>query len=80
MKNIGLEEVNHEEKYARLTKKWLSPDDLEKEYGFSKSTQAKMRMVSSNSKIPYHKIGSKYIRYSRADIDAWIKEHKVRGV
>lgn len=80
MENINLEGINFTEVYAKLTKKWLSPNDLEAEYGFSKSTQAKMRMASSNSKIPYHKIGSKYIRYSREDIDVWIENHKVIGV
>ena len=64
---------------AMFTKRWLSPDDLEHEYGFSKSTQAKMRMSSSSSTIPFSKIGGKYIRYSRVSIDQWIEEHNVQG-
>jgi len=60
-----------------IQKRWLSPDDLEIEYGFSKSTQAKMRMVSSNSRIPYNKI-SRYIRYDRLEIDKWLENHQVQ--
>lgn len=60
-------------------KRWLSPEDLETEYGFSKSAQAKMRMLSNNSSLPFNKIGSKYIRYDRIEIDKWIESHQVRG-
>lgn len=59
-------------------KRWLTPSDLEEEYGFSKSTQAKMRMVSSSSTLPFSKIG-KYIRYDRFEIDKWLEDHKVQG-
>lgn len=62
-----------------IQKRWLSPDDLEQEYGFSKSTQAKMRMVSNSSSIPFSKIGGKYIRYDRLAIDAWLEAHQVQG-
>ncbi|MDD5399579.1 MAG: helix-turn-helix domain-containing protein [Sulfurimonas sp.] len=72
---MNLEEVG----YLKSTKRWLSPDDLADEYGFSKSTQSKMRMQSSNSTIPFSKVGGKYIRYSRASIDKWLEEHQVRG-
>ncbi len=75
----NLEKVNFVETYAKLTKRWLSPDDLEKEYGFSKSTQSKMRMQSSNSTIPFSKVGGKYIRYDRVAIDKWLEEHQMRG-
>lgn len=61
-----------------VSKRWLNPSELEIEYGFSKSTQAKMRMVSSGSNIPFSKIG-KYIRYDRITIDTWLEEHQVRG-
>lgn len=54
-------------------KRWLTPDDLVNEYGFSKSNQDKLRM---KRKIPYHKIG-RYVRYDRAEIDEWIKSNKV---
>ena len=62
-----------------MQKRWLSPDDLEQEYGFSKSTQAKMRMVINKSSIPFSKIGGKYIRYDRQKIDAWLETHQVQG-
>ena len=73
--SVNLEEIN----YVQSTKRWLSPEDLAKEYGFSKSTQSKMRMQNSNSTIPFSKIGGKYIRYDRVAIDIWLEEHKVRG-
>ena len=75
---INLEEkIDYPSRYAGYHKRWLSPEDLELEYGFSKSTQAKMRMIKSNSTIPFSKIGGKYIRYDRVAIDKWLEEHKV---
>lgn len=65
--------------YPQYAKRWLSPDDLEEEYGFSKSTQAKMRMLNNSSSIPFSKIGGKYIRYDRFAIDNWLEEHQVQG-
>ena len=65
--------------YAKSNKRWLNPSELEAEYGFSKSTQSKMRMQSSRSNIPFSKIG-KYIRYDRVAIDTWLAEHQVQGV
>ena len=61
-------------------KRWLSPSDLEEEYGFSKSTQAKMRMSSSSSSLPFVKIGAKFVRYDRYQIDKWLEEHQIQGV
>ncbi len=63
--------------YILLEKKWLSPDDLKIVYGFSTSIQAKMRMASSSSMIPYHKIG-KFVKYKREEIDLWIENHKIQ--
>lgn len=60
-------------------KRWLSPDDLALIYGFTKSTQAKMRMASNESTIPFSKIGGKYIRYDRIEIDKWLESHQVQG-
>ncbi|MCX6077480.1 MAG: helix-turn-helix domain-containing protein [Campylobacterales bacterium] len=77
--SISLEEVNYAEKYAKLAKRWLNPSELEAEYGFSKSTQSKMRMTSNSSTIPFSKIGGKYIRYSRVAIDKWLEEHQIQG-
>lgn len=65
--------------YAKVAKRWLSPDNLASEYGFSKSTQAKMRMASNKSTIPFSKINGKYIRYDRVAIDKWLEEHQVQG-
>lgn len=59
-------------------KKWLNPSELEIEYGFSKSTQAKMRMTSNSSTLPFSKIG-KFIRYNRESIDSWLEAHQVQG-
>ena len=67
------------ETYPQYAKRWLSPDDLEQEYGFSKSSQAKMRMASNNSTIPFSKINGKYIRYDRYLIDHWLADHQVQG-
>lgn len=65
-------------KVINTQKRWLNPLELEQEYGFSRSTQAKMRMASSNSSIPFSKIG-KYVRYDRYAIDKWLEEHQVQG-
>jgi len=54
-------------------KQWLTPKELQSEYGFSISTQAKYRM---DRKIPFSKIG-KYIRYSRVDINEWLDSNRV---
>ena len=78
MSNNNLENIKFAEIYAKLTKRWLSPSDLELEYGFSKSTQSKMRMASNSSTIPFSKIG-KYIRYDRITIDKWLENHQVGG-
>lgn len=61
-----------------LKKRWIDPSEFETVYGFSKSTQAKMRMSSNGSNIPFSKIG-KYIRYDRIAIDKWLEEHQVGG-
>ena len=52
---------------------WLSPTGFEAEYEIKKSTQSKYRM---ENKIPFCKIG-KFIRYNRAEINAWIASHKM---
>jgi len=79
--SINLEEkIDYASRYSGYQKRWLTPDDLKVEYGFSKSTQAKMRMANNSSTIPFIKIGSKYIRYDRLAIDKWLEEHEVVGV
>lgn len=58
-------------------KEWLTPKELFDEFEISTSSQAKMRM---GRKIPFSKIGSKYIRYSRAEINKWLQDHRVEVV
>ncbi len=54
-------------------KRWLSPFELEKEFGIKEGTQATLRM---NKKIPFSKVG-RFIRYDRHEIDKWLESHKV---
>ena len=54
-------------------KEWLSPTDINTEFGISISTQNKLRMKKA---IPYSKIGQK-IFYSRDEINKWLSEAKV---
>ena len=54
-------------------KEWLTPLELEKEFGIKISTQNKMRMAKT---LPYHKIG-KYVRYHRPDINKMFLNAKV---
>lgn len=68
--------VNDE--YPQVANEWLTPQELYEQYGFSKSWQSKARMASSGSTLPYHKVGGKFIRYKRSEIEAWMDEHKVR--
>jgi hypothetical protein len=60
-------------------KRWLSPLEFQEEFGFSKSSQSKMRMVSNSSTLPFSKIGGKFIRYDRLLIDKWLELHNVQG-
>lgn len=62
-----------------INKRWLTPEELEAEYGFSQSTQGKMRMASTGSTLPFSKIGGKYIRYDRYLIDKWLEHNQVQG-
>lgn len=55
-------------------KQWLTPKDVNEEYGFSTSTLAKWRMDNLN--LIFSKMG-KYIRYKRSDIEAFIESNKV---
>ena len=70
----------HQEEYRELIdtiiksqKLWLTPDELEVEFGILKSTQNKMRMAKT---LPFHKIG-KYVRYHRPDINQMFLDAKV---
>lgn len=77
--SVSLETMGFARTYANISKRWLSPDDLANEYGFSKSTQAKMRMARNSSTIPFSKINGKYIRYDRIAIDKWLEAHQIQG-
>lgn len=61
-----------------VLKRWLTPTELETEYGFSQSWQAKARMVNNSSTLPFSKIG-KLIRYDRVAINNWLKINAVQG-
>ena len=54
--------------------RWLSPEDLEREYGLKESTISKYRM---RREIPYSKIGAKIIRYDRKKIDEWLENNEM---
>ena len=56
-----------------VKKEWLSPHDLEEEFGIKISTQNKMRMAK---KIPYSKVG-KFVRYSRTKINKMFEDAEV---
>ena len=64
----------HEERVKQ--KRWLTPNELFREYGFSESTQAMYRM---DRKIPFSRIG-KYIRYDRDEIDKWLEDNAVEVI
>ena len=55
-------------------KKIVDAKELFELYGFSLSTQAKMRM---KREIPFIKIGGRYVRYEIEAIEAWIKSNRV---
>ena len=65
-------------KYLGNQKRWMSPEELALEYGFSKSTQAKMRKANKSSTIPFSKIEGKYIRYDGVAIDKWLENNAVK--
>lgn len=55
-----------------IQKEWINPNEVHKEYGFSVSTLAKWRM--DNKYLSFSKIG-KYIKYKRADIEAFLNSN-----
>ena len=54
-------------------KQWLTIDDVVREFGISKSTQAKLRM---KRKIPFSKVG-RMVRYRRDKLDNWLNAAEV---
>ena len=70
--------MEHKHEYNLENKRWLSPKELEELYGFSRSWQGKARMQSSDSSLPFVKVGS-HIRYDSLQISAWLESHAIRG-
>ena len=64
----------HNERVSQ--KRWLTPNELFREYLISESTQAKYRM---ERKIPFSKIG-KYVRYDRVKIEQWLEDNAVEVI
>ncbi len=56
-----------------VKKEWLSPLELEEEFGIKVSTQNKMRMAK---KLPYSKVG-KFVRYNRTRINQMFESAEV---
>jgi len=52
---------------------WITPLQLEADYSFSRSRQARLRI---ENKIPYSKVGN-YIRYNVEAINQWLEDAKV---
>jgi len=78
--SVDLKEVDYTSKDVKLEdKRWLTPLELEKLMGWSRSWQSKARMSSSRIKLPYKKI-SKFVIYDRLQIDAFVEEHQVQGI
>lgn len=67
--------------YTEILGRWLTPSDMAKPqpigFEISESTQAKMRM---QGRIPYSKIGNKYIRYDRRELDKWLENNSVVSI
>jgi len=53
----------------KIKKEWLSPKEVEAEYGLSVSTLAKWRMAKKN--IQFSKVG-KAVKYKRSDIETFL--------
>jgi len=60
-----------------VSKNWLNPNEVYKEFGFSISTLAKWRM--QNKHLSFSKIG-KYIKYKRDDIIEFLELHNIEKV
>ena len=75
--SVSLEAVNYAEKYALLTKKFVTPRELEEMYGFSRSWLSKCRMQDSKIRLPYIKVGG-HIRYSIEQVNQWLEDHQIK--
>lgn len=64
-------------KTLHIKREWLNPNEVNQQFGFSISTLAKWRM--SNKHLKFSKVG-KYIKYKRADIEAFLNSNIVEAV
>lgn len=55
-----------------LLKRWLTIEDVEREYGFNNNTQKRMRRLKL---IPFSKVGKK-VRYDRLELDKWLEDNR----
>ena len=54
--------------------RWLTPKDLELEFGILRQTQAKLRV---EGRLPYSKLGTKIVRYDRLKINELFEDNAV---
>lgn len=64
---------------TQYQKRWLSPEEVEAEYGFSQSTLSKWRMSSNPNNLVFSKVG-RFIRYERVELDKYLRVHSITGV
>ncbi len=79
LEQIGVEEIQRlmaEAIREMVKKEWLTPEELQEEYGISIHAQNRMRI---ERRIPYSKIG-KFVRYKRSEIEKWLEDHKIEMV
>jgi predicted DNA-binding transcriptional regulator AlpA len=79
LSQLGVDEVQRlmaEAIKDMVKKEWLTPEELQEEYGISIHAQNRMRM---ERRIPYSKVG-KFIRYKRSEIEKWLEDHKIEMV
>lgn len=55
----------------------LSIDEVCREFGFNRQRLAKMRWLGGESTPPFIKLSRTDIRYSRADVIAWLESRKL---
>lgn len=54
-------------------REWLTPENLEEEFGIKKNTQTHWR---KEKKIPYSKLGG-FIFYNRRNLYEWLESHTI---
>ena len=62
----------NENKPQAPLKRWLTIEDVEREYEFNNNAQARMRRLKL---IPFSKVG-KQIRYDRIELDRWLEDNR----